>query len=521
MVAPRFPRAPKNLPAHASDTPPLLEALESRALLSAVVLADFMPADNVATWIYNGSFNLGSSTQYSAMGLTKYVTAGGSSIETNSLMMTTPDPSLTQGSGGFTRSFASDPFGAHFSTESMALPSNAIWSDTYSGQAPTLPSSMNAPGVYNVTTATDHGHIDNSSGSVNYILSVTSTETYEGMVSVTTPAGTFLAAKITEHRTYAQSPLSLPNPSAPGLGTLDYTIYLAQGIGIVRKTLTTTRLDAGGNPLTFASDFSLTQSSLLDAPAQLTVRSAGVLIPQGDISPTTAKGTAFGSAIADQSGAVHVFAITNTGSTVVHLGGTSFAADSIFFSGIPQDFTVVQAPALTLAPGATTRFKVAFTPAAAGLRPTTVYIFTRSPGDPYSFKVRGTGTPATGIINVSGGVNPIAIQNNAPTPTIPTGTRFGQVPANGGAYGRRFIITNTGPGPFRLTGPITISGVAAGDFSIITDNPNSLIIPAGSSVMFRIRFSPTAVGLRKAKVTIYSDTTGAPAFTFQISGTGT
>ena len=531
MFAPKSGRALRKLLAQAHCRTPELEAFESRTLLSSAVLADFMPTTPNATWLYSGTITLGGSTAYAASGSTNYVAAAGTSIETNSFTVTNPGNALLQSTGGFTRSFVTASNGAQFSTESVALPSNEIWSDTYSGheiwsdtftgQQPTLPSVMAAPGVYNTFTSSDQGHIDNSSGTASYVLSVTSTETYQGLVSVTTPAGTFLAAKITEHRDYALSPLSLPNLSAPGLGTLDYTMYLVQGVGIVRKTMTTTRLDASGNPITFSSDFSLTQASLLDAPAQLSVRSTTATIASGDTSPTAAKGTAFGSVNADGTGITQTFVITNTGSTTVHLGGISNAADSIFFTPAAQDFTVTKAPALTLAPGATTRFKITFTPTAVGVRPSTLYIMTTSPGIPYSFKVRGTGTPVLGILNVAGGTTPAPITNGATTASNTTGTRFGQVTTNPvGAFGRRFIISNSGTGAFQLTGPITITGANASDFSIISENVGSLLIPGSSSIIFRIRFSPTAVGLRTAFVNISSDSPGAPVFRFKITGTG-
>ncbi len=82
-----------------------------------------------------------------------------------------------------------------------------------------------------------------------------------------------------------------------------------------------------------------------------------------------------------------------------------------------------------------------------------------------------------------------------------------------------FTITNTGDQPLNFKGTgnqVDIEGDS--DFFIHSDIATPLA--AGSSETFTITFTPQAVGLRQASVTLHTDDPNTPTFTFDIQGTG-
>ncbi len=128
------------------------------------------------------------------------------------------------------------------------------------------------------------------------------------------------------------------------------------------------------------------------------------------------------------------------------------------------------------------------------------------------------------VIAVSG--NTQAITSGDITPSLLDFTDFGFMSTKAsaliGKLTHQFIITNTGSSTLTLTGgtkPIVISGPNASDFSVITPLP-STSIAAGGTASFMIAFTPHGKGLRKATITIPSNDTGTPAFTFVVQGTG-
>lgn len=65
-------------------------------------------------------------------------------------------------------------------------------------------------------------------------------------------------------------------------------------------------------------------------------------------------------------------------------------------------------------------------------------------------------------------------------------------------------ITNNNPFPLKIDS-ISINGINAIDFSIISGFPPSFVLPAGSTQSIEFRFTPSALGQRNAEISIHSN----------------
>ena len=81
-----------------------------------------------------------------------------------------------------------------------------------------------------------------------------------------------------------------------------------------------------------------------------------------------------------------------------------------------------------------------------------------------------------------------------------------------------FQIRNTGSTTLTLTGAVTITGSAPGDFAIVTQPATS--IAAGQYTTLSVRFSPPGPGLggRNAVITITSNDSDQSSFAFRVLG---
>ncbi len=112
------------------------------------------------------------------------------------------------------------------------------------------------------------------------------------------------------------------------------------------------------------------------------------------------------------------------------------------------------------------------------------------------------------------------ITRGSTTPTASNGTDFGARRVNSAGNPAMFAVKNDGSLLLTLTGAsrVAISGPAAADF-VVTAQPNANVNPGGLTT-FRIQFTPHAVGLRTATVTIASNDVNEPSFSFAIQGRG-
>ncbi len=116
--------------------------------------------------------------------------------------------------------------------------------------------------------------------------------------------------------------------------------------------------------------------------------------------------------------------------------------------------------------------------------------------------------------------NGASIPDGAATPGLVDQTDFGGLAASSGTVVRTFTIQNTGTLRLNLTGTpkVAVSGTHATDFTV-TRQPVTPVA-AGGSTTFEVTFTPGAIWLRTATLTIANDDSDENPYNFAIHGTG-
>jgi hypothetical protein len=133
------------------------------------------------------------------------------------------------------------------------------------------------------------------------------------------------------------------------------------------------------------------------------------------------------------------------------------------------------------------------------------------------FSITPYASPAPEI-NIQGNGNTIA--DGDMTPSTADHTDFGNVVV-GTSFTRTFTIQNVGSANLNLTGSspfVSIGGANAADFSVTTA-PTTPISASGSTT-FVITFTPSALGLRSATISIQNDDSDENPYDFAIQGNG-
>ena len=125
-------------------------------------------------------------------------------------------------------------------------------------------------------------------------------------------------------------------------------------------------------------------------------------------------------------------------------------------------------------------------------------------------RVQVTATINYSEIDIQG--NATSIVDGDSTPAITDWTDFGTANST-----RTFTIRNTGTSLLKV-GAITFSGTNASEFRV-TSAP-SATVPVGSSTTFTVTFTPTAIGLRTANISIVNNDTNENPYDFAVQGTG-
>jgi hypothetical protein len=120
-------------------------------------------------------------------------------------------------------------------------------------------------------------------------------------------------------------------------------------------------------------------------------------------------------------------------------------------------------------------------------------------------------------ITLSGNGEPIQSGSTGAMPGNETDYGSGEI--NLDVITRTFTIRNDGATDLNLNGalPVSLSGTHAADYSVTTQPGLSVLIP-GASTTFQIQFSPPALGMREAVVSLASNDADEGAFTFAIAG---
>lgn len=286
--------------------------------------------------------------------------------------------------------------------------------------------------------------------------------------------------------------------STSGSGTAG-AVYGGGGGGAIRYSNTGTSTGGNGANGKIIITYGIAEINVFS--------SYGTNLADGDTTPTTDKGTLFGS-VNTGSFLTSEFIIMNTGNVALTLGTPTFSGTNA------SEFTVLTSPGTSIAAGSTATMVIKFLPTAitpSATRTATIS-FTNNDADenPFNFSLQGTATAPA--ITVTGGPStPTNIPNNDATPSTAKGSDFGtQVAA--GSVTKTFTITNSGTGLLTITG-VTLSGAHASDFSVVKSP--STTVAVGASTTFSIKFDPSSGTVRNATVNIACD---AAAFKFDIKG---
>ncbi len=242
----------------------------------------------------------------------------------------------------------------------------------------------------------------------------------------------------------------------------------------------------------------------------------GVIIADGDMTPSESDGTDIGSANVGDIKTVE-FHIDNFGDNVMLY---LTARPEVQISGAnASDFTFTDITRNEIGVAMESYFHIQFNPSAPGVRRAIISIPNNDPDEnPYDFAIQGTGLPVgTPEIEVQGGSPLAAISDAATTPEIANGTDWGEINVGSGAVEHTFSIQNTGAMDLNLTGSSSRVVVTGEGFSLVTDATTPVV--ANGSTTFTICFTPSALGVKTGTVSIANNDADENPYNFVISAT--
>lgn len=143
---------------------------------------------------------------------------------------------------------------------------------------------------------------------------------------------------------------------------------------------------------------------------------------------------------------------------------------------------------------ATCNITVTFSPLGAGQRTANITISDDAPDSPQSVQVTGTGAaapPGTPIVK-----------------STPTNVSFGAVTQGAVVPAQLITLANSGTGPLHIAS-VALGGTNSTDFSL-TNNCAAAAYAAGATCTIGVSFSPVAIGVRAASITIADDAPNSP-----------
>ena len=222
------------------------------------------------------------------------------------------------------------------------------------------------------------------------------------------------------------------------------------------------------------------------SPQKVTLSGIGTTAKLSPVSLTFST-----QAIGTMSGAKKV-TLTNVGTTSLNITGIAITGTNA------GDFSQTHTCGSSLVVGSSCSISVTFKPTASGIRTAALSISDNAAGSPQKVTLSGIGTTAK---------------------LSPTSLSFGVVAI--GTIGtlkppKTVTLTNVGTTALGITG-IAITGTNVGDFFQSHDCGSSLA--AGASCTISVTFRPTAIGTRRAAVSITDSAAGSPQ-KVALSGTG-
>lgn len=246
--------------------------------------------------------------------------------------------------------------------------------------------------------------------------------------------------------------------------------------------------------------------SKTDLPS-IVVEGLGVAIADGDITPSAADGTNFGS-VGQGTTVTRTFTVRNSGTGVLTIMNTPVC---------PSGFTLVNPPKestpITIAAGATTTFTVQLLTETVGTFTGDISFATnQATVGVFTFRVTGSVTApvATGTVTVEGLHTTIA--DGDMTPSTSDGTDFDNVDQGAAGRTRTFTVRNTGEGTLTLGTPTLPTG-----YSLVEGLSTTLA--AGASDTFTVQLATATAGTFAGEISFATSDTERNPFNFRVTGT--
>ncbi|MBN2103073.1 choice-of-anchor D domain-containing protein [bacterium] len=306
--------------------------------------------------------------------------------------------------------------------------------------------------------------------------------------------------------TVSQQPAS---STVAGSGTVTFQVTFDPGAtGLREAAISIANNDSDENPYNFSIQGTGTSGPEMD------VQGKGVSIADGDVTPSTADDTNFGTVNIAVGSVSRTFTIENLGYADLNLTGTPLVA----LSG-GTDFSISSQPASsTISSGNTVTFVVSFNPASIGVQTATLSIDNNDADEnPYTFTVQAEGVtePEMDILG-----NGVEIADGDNTPDISDDTDWGAVDLSAGSVTHTLTIRNEGNADLSLTGTPIVAISGSSDFTISTQPASSTVSAGGGTETFIISFNPSSTGVKSATVSISNNDPDEHPYTFDVQGEG-
>lgn len=343
-----------------------------------------------------------------------------------------------------------------------------------------------------LTDWTDFGSTDAVSGTITRTFTIRNT----GTLTLTIGAFTFSGANAGDFTlTTPPNPNILPGNSSNFTVTFD-----PSAVGLRTANLSFVNNDSDENPYNFAIQGTGTEQEI-DVQGNLTS------IVDNDNTPSLTDWTDFGTTSIG-IGVTRTFTILNTGSSTLTIG-------AINITGGGGQFVLTTAPSATVAPGGSTTFDITYTPSGLGASTANIQFTNNDSNEnPYRFRIQGNGAASPSEMDVQGSA--ISIVDGDNTPSTLDWTDFAGSGV-GAPTSRTFKILNTGTGVL-VIGAITFGGPNAGDFTVIV--PPSATVAVSGFTTFEVQFTPGAIGIRNATMSIANNDADESPYNFSLQGTG-
>jgi uncharacterized delta-60 repeat protein len=255
--------------------------------------------------------------------------------------------------------------------------------------------------------------------------------------------------------------------------------------------------DSHDNPFTFG----VAGIIIADIGPEITVLGNGVVIVNGDTTPSTDDGTDIGHSEVGDGGvqAQRAFTVRNDGTSVLTLGPVT----------LPEGYSVADPLPTSLAPGQSDILNINLDNLVRGTKTGDLSIVTNdSDENPFHFRITGT----VWEVEVTVLENGTVIENGDTTPGSADGTDFGSVAMGDAPITRTFTVRSDGNAylnPLDLTVPTGFT---------VTEGLSTSLAP-GASDTFTVRLDTSVAGPKSGNISFTTNDRDENPFTFAITGT--